>query len=65
MAELTKQQQAQTPLSLAESRRAEFLQLAGQWKRETAHLSRIWQKVGDPAYQEIISMGECCCAADS
>ena len=38
--------------------RDRFNQLADQWERETALLSRMDRAIKHPAYQEIISMGE-------
>lgn len=35
-----------------------FEYLAQTWVNETAHLSSIYQKSQNPAYQEIIAMGE-------
>lgn len=34
-----------------------FERLASEWKRETAHLSSMTQKVMHPRYQSIIGMG--------
>ena len=41
-----------------EQLRARFLELAGEWKNSTGHLSSISQKVKHPAYQSIIALGE-------
>ncbi len=35
----------------------DFRRLAGQWKRETKHLSRIDRVCAHPAYLQIIGMG--------
>ena len=35
-----------------------FRILADQWKRRTLHLSSVMAMAEDPAYQEIIAMGE-------
>lgn len=35
----------------------QFKQLAGLWKRNTAHMSIVARKVADPSYQDIIAMG--------
>lgn len=47
-----------SPAHIVEARReAQFLQLAEQWKRETAPLSSISQIARHRAYQRIIGMG--------
>lgn len=38
--------------------RARFQELASQWKRDTAHQSMLTSKVGHPAYQGIMRMGD-------
>ena len=35
-----------------------FLQLADQWKSQTAHVSFIGQRIQHPAYQKILGMGK-------
>jgi hypothetical protein len=41
-----------------EEERAPFHALAERWKKETAHQSNVAKKALNPAYQEIIGMGE-------
>ena len=41
-----------------EGPRAEFEQLAAEWKQETAHLSSVSVIAQHPAYQQIIGMGK-------
>src|SRR2546422_4402172 len=38
--------------------RQEVDQLAGQWRRDTLHLSLVCKKVSHPAYFRIMGMGE-------
>jgi hypothetical protein len=49
----TSKHPGQEPADLAKA----FVELAEQWRRDTAHFSSITQKAMHPAYQRVIGMG--------
>jgi hypothetical protein len=56
---VTKRRDRSDPAELAPSdQEKEFRALAGQWRRETSHLSYLPQKYRHAAYQKILGMGK-------